>query len=107
MAYARCWTFHVAFDSESPRRPEMSPGAVLIALASAMFPALILVALAVKLREINEAGRWPETTGKVIASRVQSRHNKPDDPGYNFGDTEVSDDPFVEYEYKVGDRSYR
>ena len=85
----------------------MSPGAVFITLVCAMFPTLILVALAVKLWEVREAGRWPETTGKVIASRVRSRRNEPDDPDYNFSDTEVTNEPFVEYEYKVGDREYR
>ena len=85
----------------------MSPGAVFLTLVCAMFPTLILVALAVKLREVREAGRWPETTGKVIASRVRSRRNEPDDPDYNFSDTEVTNEPFVEYEYRVGDREYR
>ncbi len=85
----------------------MSAGAIFITLVIAMFPALILVALVVKLWEIHEASRWPETTGKVIASRVQSRRNRPDDQAYNFKDTEVSNEPFVEYEYKVGGRKYR
>ncbi|WP_435010560.1 DUF3592 domain-containing protein [Tundrisphaera lichenicola] len=85
----------------------MSAGAVFITLVCAMFPALILVAVVVKLREIRQAKHWPETTGKVIASRIQSRRNKPNDPGYNFGDTEVTNEPFVEYEYDVGGRKYR
>lgn len=85
----------------------MSAGAVFITLVVAMFPALILVAVAVKLWEIREASRWPETSGKVLASRVRSRKNEPSDPGYNFGDTEVTNEPFVEYEYTVGGRKYR
>ncbi|WZO97884.1 DUF3592 domain-containing protein [Isosphaeraceae bacterium EP7] len=85
----------------------MSSGAVFFTFVIGMFPALILVALAVKLREIQVVGRWPETAGKVVASRVKSRRNKPGDPRSNFGDTEVINEPFVEYEYKVGGRAYR
>jgi hypothetical protein len=43
----------------------------------------------------------------VIASRVQSRRNRPGDPGYDFHDTEVSNQPLVEYEYTVGGKKYR
>jgi hypothetical protein len=85
----------------------MSSGAVFFTLVVGMFPALILVAVAVKLREVSRAGRWPEVAGRVIASRVKSRRNEPGEPGYDFHDTEVSNDPFVEYEYQVGGRKYR
>ncbi|MHC5538675.1 DUF3592 domain-containing protein [Singulisphaera rosea] len=85
----------------------MSAGAIFITLVVAMFPALILVALVVKLAEIREASRWPATTGKVIASRVESRKNKPSDASYGFSDTEVTNEPFVEYEYTVGKRKLR
>jgi hypothetical protein len=85
----------------------MSAGAVFILIVVAMFPTLILVALAVKLAEVRKAGRWPSTLGKVIASGIQSNKKKPGDAGYNFSDTEVSNEPLVEYEYAVGDRKYR
>lgn len=67
---------------------------------------VIVVAVVVKLREIRRAKRWPSTAGRVIASRVQSRRKQPGDAGYDFHDTEVTNEPFVEYEYAVGGRTY-
>ena len=56
---------------------------------------------------LRQARRWPSTAGTVIASGVQARQKKPGDPGYNFGDAEVSNEPRVEYQYRVGKRKYR
>jgi hypothetical protein len=86
---------------------DMSTGAIFILCVVAMFPTLILIALGVKLRELREARRWPETTGKVIASRVQSLRKTPSDPGYGRRDTNVTNQPLVQYEYTVGARTYR
>lgn len=85
----------------------VSAGTVFIVAVCASFPLLIVVAVVVKLWEIRAAGRWPTTTGKVVASRVQSKRNRPDDDAYGFGDTEVSNQPFVEYEYTVAGKKYR
>jgi hypothetical protein len=82
----------------------MSGTAVFFTLVVAMFPALLLVALVAKLREVST---WPETTGRMIASRIQSRKKDPEDADYGSSDTEVSNEPFVEYEYTVGRRKYR
>lgn len=85
----------------------MSEGAVVLIIFATLFPGLILVALVVKLVEVRRVKRWPETTGKVVASRVQSRRNEQGDPGYDFHDTEVTNEPFVQYEYAVGSQKYR
>ena len=52
--------------------PDMSTGAIFILCVVAAFPIIILIAVGIKLRELFEARRWPETTGKVLASRVTS-----------------------------------
>ena len=85
----------------------MSNGAVFMAVVCASFPALVLVAGVVKLWELRVAGRWPATTGTVTASRVESRRNAPGDLAYNFNDTEMTNEPFVEYKYEVGGKTYR
>ncbi|MFL5331418.1 MAG: DUF3592 domain-containing protein [Gemmataceae bacterium] len=85
----------------------MSGGAIFIVLVVAAFPGIIILAVVVKWIEVRRAMRWPQTTGKVIANRVESSKKRPNDPGYDFGDTEVRNDPFVEYEYSVGGKKYR
>jgi hypothetical protein len=80
----------------------MSTGAIFILGVVATFPTLIFIALGGKLRELREARRWPETTGKVIATRVKSLRK-----GYGRGETRVSNQPLVHYEYTVGGRTYR
>ena len=85
----------------------MSAGAIFITCVIAMFPALILVAVVVKLWEVRAASRWPATTGRVVVSKVSSKRKKPGEPGYNFNDTEVATSPLVEYEYKVDGRTLR
>jgi hypothetical protein len=85
----------------------MSSGAIFILIIWAMFPTLIIVAVAVKLWEIRQASRWPSTTGKVVISTVVSHKRQPGEAGYNFGDTEMSNEPCVEYDYQVNGRSYR
>lgn len=85
----------------------MSEGAIFMLLCWAMFPTLIIVAVVVKLREVRKARRWPAIEGKVIVSDVQPRKNKPGDPGYNFHDTEVANEPRVEYEFQVAGKTYR
>src|SRR5436190_367681 len=85
----------------------MDQGAICFLLAAGMFPAVILVAVVVKLVEVRRARRWPTTPGKVIACGVESTRKEPGDPGYNFGDTEVENLPRVEYEYHVAGKKYR
>ena len=82
----------------------MSGGAIFILFVGAMFPTVIIVAVVVKLWEVRQAKRWPSTEGKVISSGITSRKNKPGEIGYNFSDTEVSNDPLVKYEYTVANR---
>jgi hypothetical protein len=85
----------------------MSAGAVFLVIVAAMFPTLLVVAIVVKLWEVRKASRWPAVEGKVIASRVESHRKSPGDPGYDFDDTEVSNEPLVEYVYHVDGRKYR
>src|SRR5271165_1785161 len=79
--------------------PDMSTGAIFILCVVAMFPILILIAVRVKLRELFEARRWPETTGKVVASRVTSLEKG------SGSDSRVTNQPLVQYEYTVGERT--
>lgn len=85
----------------------MSSGAIFVIFVVACFPAIILIAVAVKLWEVHKAKSWLEVKGKVIASRVQSHRNQPGDPGYDFHDTEVTNEPLVEYEYTVNNKKLR
>src|SRR4051812_31721820 len=82
-------------------------GAVFLVIVAAMFPTVLIVAIVVKLWEVRKASRWPSAEGKVIASRVQSHTRAPGDPGYDFDDTEVTNEPLVEYVYHVAGRKYR
>jgi hypothetical protein len=84
----------------------MSGGFVFLLIICGMFAALIFVAVVTKLRETLKVARWPSVVGKVIASGVKSRKKQPSDPGYDFNDTEISNQPRVVYEYKVGNRKY-
>lgn len=85
----------------------MSSEVVVIVIVAAMFPTLILVAMAMKWWDIRQASRWPSTRGKVVTNMIESIKNRPGDPGYNFHDTEVTNLPLVEYEYHVGGKQYR
>jgi hypothetical protein len=85
----------------------MSAGAIFMIIVGAMFPAVIIVAVVVKLVEVRRASRWPATPGTITVSTVNASKNKPGDPGYDFSDTEVTNQPFVEYEYKVDRRKLR
>ena len=80
---------------------------MLLVVGAAMFPTVILAAVAVKLWEVRRVKRWPQTEGKVIANLVQSHRNKPGDIRHNFSDTEVSNHPLVEYEYTVEGKTCR
>jgi Protein of unknown function (DUF3592) len=81
----------------------MSEGATALAWSCGLFAVVaaggILVAAGVKALEIRRARRWPSTEGRVIASRVEARRSRPG------GD--LSNQPFVQYEYVVGGRTYR
>ena len=85
----------------------MSGGAIFMIIICAMFPTLIIVALIVKLIEVRKASRWPSVEGKVIANGVESIQNRPRDPHYDFGDTEILNEPRVEYEYHVDGKRFR
>src|SRR3954467_10448069 len=81
----------------------MSEGATALAWSCGLFAVVtaggILVAAAAKVLEIRRARRWPSAPGRVIASRTEARRNH---PGGN-----LSNQPFVQYEYAVGGRTYR
>src|SRR5262245_40946520 len=85
----------------------VSGGAIFIVIVCAAFPALIIVAVVVKLWEVREAKSWPTTSGKVVTSTVASHKQKPGDFGYDFSDMEVTNEPRVEYEYSVAGKKYR
>jgi hypothetical protein len=84
----------------------MSKGAIFILIVCASFPALIIVALVVKQWEVRKAKRWPSTTGKVIASRIASSTKEPGDAA-SFGERNVTNEPYVEYEYHVEGQRFR
>jgi hypothetical protein len=71
----------------------MSAGMIFGIVVVGMFPALILVAAIVKYRETRIARTWPETPGKIVASRVEARKIMPGEIGYNFSDTDVRNFP--------------
>lgn len=85
----------------------MSSGAIFITIVVAMFPGIIIIAMVVKFWEVYKAKSWLPVKGKVLKSKVQSHKNQPGDMGYNFSDTEVRNDPLVEYEYVVANQKYR
>jgi hypothetical protein len=89
------------------REAEMSQGAIFMLIVLAAFPGVFIVAMVVKLREVRQAKRWPATAGTVVLSSVKPHQKRPNEPGYNFGDTEVTNEPHVEYEFQVGNRKYR
>jgi hypothetical protein len=85
----------------------MSGGAIFILSACAMFPTLLIVAIIVKFWEVHKAKSWPSTTGKVVISEVQALKKEPGDLGHNMGDTNITNEPRVEYNFQVDGRTYR
>jgi hypothetical protein len=85
----------------------MSGGAIFVLAACAMFPTLLIVAVVVKLREVQKAKRWPYTTGKVIVSEVQAIKKEAGAEGHNYGGTAIRNEPRVEYQYQVLGKTYR
>jgi len=85
----------------------MSGGMIFGIFVVGMFPALIAVAIVVKLREVRKAQRWPSTQGKVVVSQVGTIKKEPGDIGYNFGDSNVKNYPQVEYTYVVDGKAFR
>jgi Protein of unknown function (DUF3592) len=85
----------------------MSQGVIFMIVVGAMFPTVIIVAVVVKLIEVRKASRWPATKGTVINSIVQAIKKNPTDPDYDSSDTEVFNQPLVEYEYTVNGRKLR
>jgi hypothetical protein len=81
---------------------ELPKGGLFCIVVASMFPLLILVAVVVKMWEIWKAKSWLAAEGKVIASRVQTRTIESD-----TGDSSVINEPFVQYEFKVGSQKYR
>lgn len=84
----------------------VSEGAIFITIMCAMFPAVFIVAMVVKYREIQKAKSWEATKGKVLISDVDPRKLKPGDAGYNFHDTDIVNEPLIEYEYTVGGKKF-
>jgi len=85
----------------------MSAGFVFFLFIWAMFVGLIATALVVKVREVRVMKRWPATTGKVIASRVEAHRRVPGEMGYSSSDTNIINYPYIEYQYTVGGRTLR
>jgi len=63
---------------------------------------VVVILVASKLREARQAARWPETAGRITASRLDARRDHHMDRA-----TSVTDVPVVEYEFTVGGRRYR
>src|SRR3954454_3729901 len=82
-------------------------GAAIMGLIYATIPVGIAVVMILKYREVRRARLWHETSGTVVASTVASKSLSPSDPGFNFNDTTVTNEPRVEYEYTVAGKKYR
>jgi hypothetical protein len=60
---------------------------------------LLYVAFGIN-REARAAKHWTQTTGTVLTNRAEARTDQPYTP-------DISSHPIIEYEYKVGNRSFR
>ena len=76
---------------------------VLVLIGGGACTVLLYVAIGI-LREARASRRWPQTTGTVLTSCVESRKKT---PGDNDSDTAVINSPNVVYEYQVNDQSFR
>jgi len=85
---------------------ELPKGSVFCILVASMFPALVLIAFAVKLWEIWKAKRWLTAEGKVIASRVKSQVRTRPSGDFDTSDTEVENQPFVQYEFRIASQKH-
>src|SRR4051794_12497911 len=82
-------------------------GPLIVGLIYAMIPIGITVMMVRKYREARRARLWSSTDGKVLVSTVVARRKSPGDPGYADTDTEITNEPRVEYEYRVDKKKYR
>jgi hypothetical protein len=89
------------------KEPKVSVGLIFLLILWAAFPTIIIAAFVTKMRDVRKAQRWLCTTGTVLVSRVESRKKRPGEMGHNFGDSDVTNEPLVEYSYKAGNRTYR
>ena len=84
----------------------MSRDAIVVILIASSIPGIIIVAVVVKLWEMHKASKWPQTTGKVIRSAVKSKKYEPGEIGHNFGDSDVTNEPDVQYEFTVSGEKF-
>lgn len=63
---------------------------------------LLIVALVTKLWEAKRASKWAQTSGKILKSTVEARHHQ-----FNGEAETVKNVPAVEYEFSIGEKTYR
>ncbi|WP_437204063.1 DUF3592 domain-containing protein [Planctomicrobium sp. SH664] len=80
----------------------MPEGVLFVIILCAAFPTVILIALGVKLYEVRQASGWPETTGRVVESRIGAQRVR-----QGNGRRELRQQPRVVYEYRVGNEKLR
>jgi uncharacterized membrane protein YuzA (DUF378 family) len=78
---------------------------LIIALALAAFPALIVVAAVFKYMEVMRAAGWPKAQGRIITSTSEARTVRTGGP--NTVDTERRTFAKIVYEFTVAGRKYR
>jgi hypothetical protein len=82
----------------------LSERTIFMVVFCSVIPVGLIIVLIAKYRQIRAAERWPQTTGTVITSCVESRKQMADNID---SDTAVTNSPNVVYEYKVHDQSFR
>lgn len=85
----------------------MSGGTLFIVVVVGMFGGVFAVAIVVKWWEVRKAAKWRSAEGKVVVSGVRSWRRGPGDAGYDFHDTEMTNEPDVQYVFRVGGKEYR
>lgn len=85
----------------------MSKGAIFLLIVAAMFPALFIIGLVVKLWEIRKARRWPYTEGTIIFSGVESARKRRQHIGRSIDNALATNEPRIEYEYQVAGKKHR
>jgi hypothetical protein len=94
----------IEFLMGSQKMPE---GAIWMLIIWALFPTVLILAVVVKLREVQRAKAWPSALGKIIVSEVGSRKLRPGEPGYDVSGTGVRNEPNVQYEFMAAGQKQR
>lgn len=78
---------------------------LIVVLALAAFPAVIVAAAVYKYMEVMRAARWPKVQGRIVTSTSEARTVK--SGGANTNDTETRTFAKIVYEFTLAGRKYR